>query len=207
MDTFTSFMVVAALAVVVPGPDTFVVLRTSLADGARAGTWAAGGSAVGNVIWGGASVLGVAALLHSSAAAFSALKLLGAAYLVVLGVQALRAARRGDALAPEAAAGRPAPSSGAAFRRGVASDLLNVKVGLFWTALVPQFVSADSSALLPPAMVLAMGAMVFLWLTAYAYGAARLSRALRRRRSARAVNGTVGAVFVALGGRLALASH
>ena len=82
-----------------------------------------------------------------------------------------------------------------------------MKVGLFWTALMPQFVSADSSALLPPAMVLAMGSMVFAWLTAYAYGAARLSQALRRRRSARAVNGTVGTVFVALGGRLALASH
>jgi len=48
---------------------------------------------------------------------------------------------------------------------------------------------------------------VFAWLTAYAYGAGRLSRALRRRRSARAVNGTVGTVFVALGGRLALASR
>ena len=205
MNTFASFLAVAAVAVVVPGPDTFVVLRTSLAQGARAGTWAAAGSAVGNLVWGSASVLGVAALLHTSATAFSALKLLGAAYLVVLGVQALRAAARGDSLAPEEAATEH--STGAAFRRGVASDLLNVKVGLFWTALVPQFVSADSSALLPPAMVLAMGSMVFAWLTAYAYGAARLSQALRRRRSARAVNGTVGAVFMALGGRLALASH
>ena len=149
MTTFTSFLAVAAVAVVVPGPDTFVVLRTSLAEGARAGTWAAAGSAAGNLVWGAASVLGVAALLHTSATAFSALKLLGAAYLVVLGVQALRAAARGDALAPEGAAERPERSSAAAFRRGVASDLLNVKVGLFWTALVPQFVSADSSALLP----------------------------------------------------------
>lgn len=209
MDTFTSFLAVAALAVLVPGPDTFVVLRTSLSQGARAGTWAAAGSATGNLVWGGASVLGVAALLHTSATAFSLLKLLGAAYLVVLGVQALRAAARGDSLAPDEGAGegRPEPSTAAAFRRGVASDLLNVKVGLFWTALVPQFVSADSSALLAPAMVLSMGSMVFAWLTAYAYGAARLSRALRRRRSARAVNGTVGAVFMALGGRLALMSH
>ena len=207
MSTFPSFLAVAALAVVVPGPDTFVVLRTSLTEGARAGTWAAAGSAAGNLVWGAASVLGVAALLHASATAFSALKLLGAAYLVVLGVQALRAAARGDALAPESATGarnaRPRQPSGAAWP----SDLLNVKVGLFWTALVPQFVSADTSALLPPAMVLAMGALVFAWLTAYAYGAARLSGALRRPRSARAVNGTVGAVFVALGGRLALASH
>ena len=202
---FTSFVAVAAVAVVVPGPDTFVVMRTSLYEGARAGTWAAAGSAAGNLVWGAASVLGVAALL-----------LVGHR---VLGTQAPRrrlprrarrpgAARRGVATPSlRSAAGRPESSAAAAFRRGVASDLLNVKVGLFWTALVPQFVSAESSALLPPAMVLAMGSMVFAWLTAYAYGAARLSQALRRRRSARAVNGTVGAVFVALGGRLALASH
>ncbi len=107
MSTFTSFLAVAAVAVVVPGPDTFVVLRTSLTEGVRAGTWTAAGSAVGNLVWGAASVLGVAALLHTSATAFSALKLLGAAYLVVLGVQALRAATRGDALAPESATERP----------------------------------------------------------------------------------------------------
>ncbi len=205
MSTFSSFLAVAAVAVLVPGPDTFVVLRTALSQGARAGTWVAAGSAFGNVVWGAASALGVAALLHTSATAFSALKLLGAAYLVVLGIQALRAAVRGDTLAPEDAPERPGASS--AFRRGVASDLLNVKVGLFWTALVPQFVSAESSALLAPAMVVTMGSMVFAWLTAYAYGAARLTGVLRRRRSARAVNGTVGAVFMALGGRLAAAGH
>ena len=207
MDPFASFLAVAALAVLVPGPDTFVVLRTSLAEGVRAGTWAAAGSAAGNLVWGATSVLGVAALLHTSASAFSALKLLGATYLLVLGVQALRAAAHGEALTAAPATERPRRSCAAAFRRGVASDLLNVKVGLFWTALVPQFVSADTSALLPPAMVLAMGSMVFAWLTAYAYGAARLSHTLRRRRSARAVNATVGAAFTALGGRLALASY
>jgi threonine/homoserine/homoserine lactone efflux protein len=82
-----------------------------------------------------------------------------------------------------------------------------VKVGLFWTALVPQFVAADSSALLPAAMVLAMASIVFAWLTAYAHLAARLSRALKRRRSSQAINGTVGAMLVALGSRLALAPH
>ena len=92
MHAFLSFLAVAAVAMVVPGPDTFVVLRTSLADGPRAGTWAAAGSAAGNLVWGATSVLGVAALLAASAAAFSTLKLAGAAYLAVLGVQALRAA-------------------------------------------------------------------------------------------------------------------
>jgi threonine/homoserine/homoserine lactone efflux protein len=201
MEPFFSFLAVAAVALLVPGPDTFVVLRTALADGRRAGTWAAAGSAVGNLLWGAASVLGVSALLAASGSAFAVLKLAGAAYLVVLGVQALLAAARGERLAEDGPRER-ALSPRAAFRRGLVSDLLNVKVGLFWTALVPQFVTADSSALLPPAMVLAMASMAFGWLTAYAYLAARMSRTLRRRGSSMAVNGTVGAVLVALGARL-----
>jgi threonine/homoserine/homoserine lactone efflux protein len=149
-------------------------------------------------------VLGVAALLAASAAAFSTLKLAGAAYLVVLGVQALRAAARGDALAAGTGA-RGDLSRTAALRRGLASDLLNVKVGLFWTALVPQFVGAERSPLLPAAMVVTMGALVFAWLAAYAQLAARLSRTLQRRSVARTVNGTVGAVLVTVGAQLALA--
>jgi len=206
MQAFESFLAVAAIAAVIPGPDTFVVLRTALADGARAGTWAAGGSAAGNVMWGTATAVGIAAVLAASATAFSVVKLAGAVYLLYIGVQALRAARRGDSLA-SGDGERGGVSPLVAFRRGLASDLLNVKVGLFWTALVPQFVGADSSALLPVAMVAAMAAIVFAWLSVYAHLAARLSRTLRRRRSSQAINGTVGTVLVALGGRLALAPH
>ena len=151
MGPFLSFLAVAAVAVLVPGPDTFVVLRTALAVGPRAGTWAAAGSGAGNLIWGAASALGVAALLAASGSAFAGLKLAGAVYLVVLGVQALLAAKRGELLTADGGHNDEV-SSGAAFRRGLVSDLLNVKVGLFWTALVPQFVTPDSSALLPPAM-------------------------------------------------------
>jgi threonine/homoserine/homoserine lactone efflux protein len=72
---------------------------------------------------------------------------------------------------------------------------------------VPQFVTPETGALLPAAMVASMGAMVFAWLTAYAHLAARLSRTLKRRRSSQAVNGTLGAVLLGLGASLALASH
>jgi threonine/homoserine/homoserine lactone efflux protein len=202
MEPFFAFLLVAAVAMLVPGPDTFVVMRTALTEGARAGTWTAAGSAIGNVVWGAASAVGVAALLAASSTAFSAVKLAGAAYLVFVGAQALRAAARGDSLATDAGGERPTASA-AAFRRGLTSDLLNVKVGLFWTALVPQFVAADSPALLPAAMVVAMGSMVFVWLTAYAHLAARLSQTLKRRRSSQVVNGTVGAVLLALGASLA----
>jgi len=203
METFLSFVAVAAVAVLMPGPDAFVVMRTALAGGRRAGVWAGAGSAVGNLIWGAASVVGVTGLLAASGAAFSAVKLAGAGYLVYLGVQSLRAARRGETLTAEAAAGERL-SAVTAFRRGLASDLLNVKVGLFFTALMPQFLSADAPALLPAAMVAAMGAIVFVLMAGYAYVAARLSATLRRRRSAQAVNGTVGTMLLALGARLAM---
>jgi threonine/homoserine/homoserine lactone efflux protein len=203
METFLSFLAVAILAVLMPGPDAFVVMRTALAGGRRAGMWAGAGSAVGNLVWGAASVVGVTGLLAASGAAFSAVKLAGAAYLVYLGVQSLRAARRGESLTAEEEGSEP-PSAAAAFRRGLASDLLNVKVGLFFTALMPQFMTADAAALLPAAMVTAMGVIVFSLMAAYAHLAARLSSALRRRRSAQAVNGTLGAVLLALGARLAM---
>jgi threonine/homoserine/homoserine lactone efflux protein len=206
MAPFLSFMAVATVALVIPGPDTFVVLRTALADGPRAGTWAAAGSGLGNLVWGTASVLGVAALLAASAGAFAVVKLAGVGYLVYLGAQALRAAARGDALAAVDRA-RGEVTRAAALRRGLASDLLNVKVGLFWTALVPQFVSDGSSPLLPAAMIVAMGSLVFAWLAAYAHLAGRLVGALRSPGTARTVNGAVGAVFLVLSAGLALAHH
>lgn len=204
MQPFLSFLAVGLVALLVPGPDTFVVLRTALSDGARAGTWAAAGSGAGNLVWGGASVVGVAGLLAASGSAFSALKLVGAAYLVYLGLQALRSAARGEPLAHEDVS-RTAASNGAAFRRGLTSDVLNVKVGLFWTALVPQFVGPEASPALPVAMVVAMATLAFAWLAAYAHLATRLSRTLRRRGPARVLNGTVGTVLVGLGARLGLA--
>ena len=203
MQTFLNFVAVAALAVLLPGPDAFVVMRTALAGGRRAGVWAGAGSAVGNLLWGAASVVGVTGLLAASGAAFSVVKLAGAVYLVYLGVQSLRAARRGETLTAEGA-GHERLSAATAFRRGLASDLLNVKVGLFFTALMPQFMSADAPALLPAAMVAAMGAIVFVLMAGYAHVAARVSATLRRRRSAQAVNGTMGTVLLALGARLAM---
>jgi threonine/homoserine/homoserine lactone efflux protein len=204
MEPFAAFLAVAVVALLVPGPDTFVVLRTAVCDGPRAGRWAAAGAGAGNVVWGVASAVGVAGLLAASGSAFGVLKLAGAAYLAVLGAQALLAAARGGPLVPDDGGAARGASPATAFRRGLASDLLNVKVGLFWTALVPQFAGPGASALLPAAMVATMGALAFAWLTAYAHLAARLRRTLARPRCARVLNTTAGVVFAGLGARLAL---
>ena len=205
-NTYLPFLVVALGTMLVPGPDAIVVLRTALTDGARSGAWAAAGTAVGNLIWGGAAVVGVAALLTASATAFTTLKFAGAAYLVYLGVTALRAAWRGDSVVPEPGSAAPA-GSGRAFRRGLITDLVNVKAGMFWTALTPQFLTGDTSTITLAAMILTVPTLALLWLGSYAYLADRLRRGLAHRAVARAVNGGTGTVFVGLAARLALAGR
>ena len=206
MQDLPAFLAVVAVVLAVPGPDTLVVLRTALTDGARSGIWAGAGSASGFMLWGLASLAGVSAVLAASATAFTVLKLAGAAYLAYLGIQALRAARRGETFVDgEGTARATGLSASRAFRRGIASDLVNVKVGLFWTALVPQFLTGKGSALVPLAMVLAVGVLVFVWLAVYAALAARLRGALSRTRPARALNAAMGATFVALAAKLARA--
>jgi threonine/homoserine/homoserine lactone efflux protein len=204
MTNYLAFVGVAAGTVLLPGPDMLVVLRTALAAGTRSGVWAALGSGAGNLLWGTATVLGVTAVLAASPAAFAVLKLAGAAYLAWLAAQALRAALRGDLLAdPDPA--EPAPSAGRAFRRGLASDLANVKVGLFWTALVPQFLVPGAGVLPMTAMVLTMALLVFAGMGAVALVAGRLRPALGRPLASRVVNGLVGVLLLALAAGLAVA--
>ena len=204
MTSYLAFVATATAAVLMPGPDMLVVLRTALANGARAGAWAAAGSAAGNLIWGTATVLGATALLTASASAFTALKLAGAVYLAWLGLQALRAARRGELLVSETDGGARRAAWSRSFRGGLASDLSNVKIGLFWTALVPQFLPTDGGALMPAVMVVTMAMLVFAGLAGYAVLASRLRVALRRRRVSRATNASIGVVLVALAAKLAI---
>jgi threonine/homoserine/homoserine lactone efflux protein len=206
MSNYLAFLATATGAVLMPGPDMLVVVRTALTGGARAGAWAAAGSAAGNLLWGAATVLGATALLTMSATAFGTLKLAGAAYLCWLGLQALLAARRGD-LVTEAEECGATLGAAKAFRRGLASDLANVKVGLFWTALVPQFMPAGGGLVMPAAMVVTMAALAFAGLAGFALAAGRLRAALARPRVSRAVNGTVGALLVALAAKLASAAR
>lgn len=203
MDPLPSFLAVAAGAMLIPGPDTLVVLRVALASGAASGTWAAAGSAVGNLIWGTATVIGATGLLAASPVAFTALKLAGAGYLALLGAQALVAAVSGTRLhSPGLSA--PALRRSAAFRRGLASDALNVKVGLFWTALVPQYLSQSTDPLLPVVMVAAMGGLAFGWLSAYAWMSARMASTLSGRRVSQALNAAIGLALLLLGANLAV---
>ncbi|AYF73168.1 LysE family translocator [Nocardia yunnanensis] len=137
-----SFVGLCVLLALTPGPDTFLVLRFSMA-GSRPGIAAAIGSAFGGIVWASVVAAGLAALLEQSATAYRTLKVIGGIYLVYLGIRALLAHRReraeeaGEAEIP-AGEGKPVTLR-AAFAAGLLSCVFNPKVGLFYLAVLPQF--------------------------------------------------------------------
>ena len=143
MTDVLAFIGVVAVIVVLPGPDMALVLQNGLTRGRRAAVETALGINGGLLVWAVAAALGIAALLHASAPAFTLLKLAGAAYLVWLGLNALREAWRTKADAPEE---RPAQRRTSPFRQGLLSNLLNPKIALVFTTLIPS----SSTLMAPP---------------------------------------------------------
>jgi RhtB (resistance to homoserine/threonine) family protein len=199
------FVGVAAVVIVVPGPDTAVVTKNVLVHGRRAAFGTSLGVSAGLSVWTLAAAVGVASVVRASALAFTVLKLMGALYLVWLGVQALRAAGHAQSGVRVATMDKPAMGALGGFRQGLLSDLANPKIGIFFTSLLPQFVDAGRPVLLP---FLALGAvfvlMTVLWLSAYCLIAARAAETLQRPRVKAAMDRATGIVLIALGLRLAI---
>jgi threonine/homoserine/homoserine lactone efflux protein len=206
-----TFLGLAVVVIVTPGPDTALTIRNTIAGGRVAGLGTGIGVASGQTIWTLAAAAGVAALLVASEPAFLALKYAGAAYLIFLGLQTLAGALRPSArrahepCAPVPTAPRARLAVRTAWRQGLVSDLANPKMAVFYTSLLPQFTPADGPAF---PVLLGLGvifsAMTFAWLALYATAVDRLSELLSRTGVRRALDATMGAVLVALGGRLAL---
>jgi threonine/homoserine/homoserine lactone efflux protein len=194
-----AFAGVALLLTLTPGPDMALVLRNSIRGGRTAAYRTIMGIAAGLVVWAAATALGVAAVLSASATVFTALKLAGGAYLVYLGVQTLLALRRGEE-APAAA--REARRRGSPLRQGLVTNLLNPKLAVLFTTLLPQFISPDDPAFAKSILLAAVFVAIGLtWLVLYANLVGLVARSRRFRRAVETVSGVV---LIALGARLAL---
>jgi threonine/homoserine/homoserine lactone efflux protein len=204
MGELGAFLLVAAIVIATPGPDTALTIRNTLVGGRRGGTYTAGGVAAGQAVWTLAASAGVAALLVASEPAFLALKYAGAAYLVYLGLQALGHALGRRAAPEDVARGGRGLAPRVALRQGLVSNLGNPKMAVFFTSLLPQFASAGKGTFLE---LLALGllfcTLTFCWLAAYAALVARAGDVLRRPRIRRTIEAVTGAVLVALGLRVA----
>ncbi|MGL4963851.1 MAG: LysE family translocator [Inquilinus sp.] len=201
-----AFLGVSALVIVTPGPDTAVTVRNTLLGGRAGGIFTALGVSVGQAVWAFATSLGIVALLVASEPLFLAVKYAGAAYLVWLGLHALRAAWRPGEGGDATTSARPAKrlGRGAAFRQGLVSDLGNPKMAVFFASLLPQFVPAGQPAFTAFLVLgLAFSLMTFAWLAAYAVAVAKAGDVLRRPHIRRAIEGVTGALLVGLGLRIA----
>lgn len=193
-----AFLGVSALVIATPGQDTALTIRNTLAGARRSGVATAAGVAGGQAIWTLAASIGLAAIVAASEPAYDAIRLVGAAYLVVLGGQTLLAALRGHATV-DALPGRALPAR-VALRQGLLSNLANPKMAVFFTSLLPQFAESFAGLLV---LGLVFSVLTFLWLAAYALAVARARDLLRRRRVRRALDAVLGTALAIFGVRLA----
>jgi len=196
------FTAAAAAMNISPGPSNLYVMSRSLSQGPRAGLVAAFGLATGSLFHVTATALGLSVVLRYSPAAYAAVKLVGAAYLIFLGLRLLLS--RGAALTAAAAGNRR--SHGRIFRESILVEMLNPKTALFFLAFLPQFADPSAGPLAP--QLLLLGAIVTLTampcdaLVAVAAGAAARTLA-RRPLYGRLQKWLSGSILVGLGAYVA----
>jgi threonine/homoserine/homoserine lactone efflux protein len=184
-----------------------LVTRQVVTRGRRAAQVTILGNLCGLVVHATALAVGLSALLVASATAYSVVKLAGAAYLVFLGLQSLRQARRTRSrAATDATISELTPKRGNPYRQGLISTVLNPKPALFFVSYLPQFVDRHGPVTLQVSFLAAIHILVgFVWLTTYASLVSRMQAAITRPRIKAALERATGAVLIALGVRVAVA--
>jgi RhtB (resistance to homoserine/threonine) family protein len=194
-----AWVALSALLIVTPGPDTALIIRNSLAAGPRASTMSALGVAAGTFVWVTASAVGVGLLLERSSAAFTILKLAGAAYLCYLGFRSLFSKQPAEVGAPKVAK----LGDRTAWSQGLFSNLLNPKTGAFFVTVMPQFTNPGDPATRLVLMVAAFEVMLLAWLIAYGHVVSKLGRSALGTRVRQVMTRLTGLVLIGLGARLA----
>jgi RhtB (resistance to homoserine/threonine) family protein len=202
---FGQIVLAHALAVASPGPDFALVLRQSLAHGRRTAILTSLGIGTGILVHVTYSLLGIGLLLQSSEVAFTALRFAGAAYLAWLGVQMLRAARPRNPGAPAPAVMGVRPSGRAAWVTGFLTNALNPKATLFFLALFPTVVSAQTPLLVKVGYGAWMAVATALW---FSFVSCVFTRDAARRaflRGSHWIDRLLGIVFLGFAAGLLLA--
>ena len=200
---YESFLVVAAVLVLLPGPDFAVVTRNTLATGRRRGWWSALGVTSSNAVQGVAAAAGLGALILRVEPLFQAIRWAGIAYLVVLGVASLRSAVRGE-YAPDAVAAATPGQALTGWRQGFLSNITNPKVLVFYLAVLPQFLGRDAPLGALLLFALSHAVLTLLYLTVLVTALHRVRGFLSRRRTRRALDALTGTALLGFGARLAV---
>lgn len=201
LSAYLAAVLVLGLLAATPGPDVAVVTRYALSGGRGPATRTAVGVVLGLAGWGAAAALGLAALLAASADAYAVVRLVGAVFLVTMGVLALWRSRRVNS--DQAAS---VPTGGErAMRAGLFTNLLNPKIAVFYTSVLPTLVPRGASAVLwLPVLVATHAALSLGWLSGYAAVFSRSRAVLGRSSVRRRLEQVTGAVLITLGLRVAI---
>ena len=207
---FLAAVGVLAVLTMVPGPDMALVTKRAVSSSWQDGLRTVGGITLGLLVWGALSVAGLAAVLAASATAFTVVRVAGAAYLVFLGIQALLHSRRGRSAAPQPAGPSPtaSPPSGNPWRTGLISDLLNPKIAVFYTGLLPSLAPPGMSPHAGMAvLVLLHVALTLVWLGGYVLLLARARAFFERPVVRRVMDRITGIVLISFGVKVAAAQN
>lgn len=205
-----AFMVASALVIVVPGVDMALMTRQVVAHGRRAALVTLAGGLTGGLTHTALATLGLSAVLTASATAYTAVKIVGATYLVVVGVQTIWASRQhtgadGHVIAADDGSPRRPMTVRRAYALGLTSNLTNPKMAVFFLTFLPQFVAPGPHLAAQTAVLgLLFSAMASSWFVAYIFALDRVSSWFGRPSVRRTIERVTGAVLVALGVRLAV---
>lgn len=200
---FGLFLVTGILLNITPGQDTLYIIGRTAAHGRTIGIASALGISTGSLIHTAAAALGLSVIIAASTTAFVVLKLVGAAYLIYLGIGLLRARKSSSGLSARAMN----VGAMAAFRQGVLTNVTNPKVALFFLAFLPQFISPESPSKVLPFLLLGLTfvATGTVWCVILAFAADYFRNVFARSAwSTSVLSRACGALFIALGLRLAM---
>jgi threonine/homoserine/homoserine lactone efflux protein len=200
--TAITYVTIVLGFVFIPGPATLLTVARATSSGTKVGIATGAGIAAGDVVHTFTAIVGISAIIATSAVLFSFIKYIGAAYLIYLGIRAVL-----EKAPANVAAGVPQISAGTAFRQAVFAEVLNPKTALFFLAFLPQFVQPENGSMM---LQMATLGIIFVVLglvstVVFAVGAAGLGNFLRRNPTVLKWQGkVVGSIYCALGVRLAL---
>jgi threonine/homoserine/homoserine lactone efflux protein len=209
-----TFALAALVLIMIPGPDQALITKSALTGGRAAGLMTMLGGALGLTVHAAAATAGLSAVLLASATAFTAMKIVGAAYLIWMGLQTLRAAiasraEKSGEKSSEQPTERRRLRRAVALRQGFLSNALNPKVALFFVTFLPQFLDPRGPAPWAQALLLSLiFAVLYVgWFSLYVSAVDRLGRFLRRPVVKARIERVTGLLLIAFAIRLATAHN
>ncbi len=205
LSNIITFVAVATLLVISPGPNGFLIAKSVPLAGKKAGFANVGGFVAAFYVHGTLSVFGISVLLVQSATAFTVFKMLGAAYLIWIGVKAIRNAFRHKAVVMEVPqeTKKQITTRGALFE-GFVTNVFNPKVSMFYLAAFPQFISLETSAFSAYVLVTAHALVNVLWFSVMIIALSRVKNIAKSGKFRAWLNSITGVVFIGFGAKLAL---